>query len=124
MNEILSGIRIIKFYAWEAAFEGKISSIRDEELAILKKMAYAIAIGFSLVLASTPIIQPVVIFYTYSSLGNQLDAAKVSSELYSYVAYKMLLIGIYYNLTLQPASASFPFSATWPCAVVSVTRFD
>jgi hypothetical protein len=81
MNEILSGIRIIKFYAWEAAFEGKISSIRDEELAILKKMAYIIAIGFTLVLASAPAIQPIAIFYTYSSLGNQLDAAKVGFEI-------------------------------------------
>lgn len=76
MNEILSGIRIIKFYAWEAAFEGKINAIREEELVLLKKIAYVIALGFSIVLASTPIIQPVVIFLTYSKLGNQLDAAK------------------------------------------------
>ena len=42
--------RIIKYYAWEAAFEDKINVIRAQELALLKKLAYIIAVGFTLIL--------------------------------------------------------------------------
>ena len=75
MNEILAGIRIIKYYAWELAFETKITGIRAQELLILKYIAYVVAFGFTLVFLSVPIIQPVLVFYTYTRLGNDLTAA-------------------------------------------------
>jgi ATP-binding cassette subfamily C (CFTR/MRP) protein 1 len=76
MNEILSGIRILKYYAWESPFSFKVDEIREKELRLLKKLAYVIAIGFSMILISAPIIQPILIFLTYIETGNQLDAAK------------------------------------------------
>jgi len=76
MNEILAGIRILKYYAWEVAFQQKVMKIRDDELILLRKLAYVIAIGFSMLLLSVPIVQPILIFFTYVRLGNQLDAAK------------------------------------------------
>lgn len=36
MNEVLQGIRVIKFFAWETSFFGKINKIREEELATLR----------------------------------------------------------------------------------------
>jgi ATP-binding cassette subfamily C (CFTR/MRP) protein 1 len=75
MNEILSGVRVIKYYAWEIAFQGKITAVREEELYLLKKLAYVVAIGFTLILMSAPIVQPILIFFTYIKLGNTLDAA-------------------------------------------------
>jgi ABC-type multidrug transport system fused ATPase/permease subunit len=76
MNEILAGIRVIKFYAWENAFSVKIRESRNKELVELKKLAYIIAIGFTLIMFSLPIVQPILIFYTWVKLGNPLDAAK------------------------------------------------
>ena len=75
MNEILSGIRVIKYYAWEQAFSEKIEVVREEELQLLKQLAYVVAIGFTLVLMSAPIVQPILIFFTFIKLGNTLDAA-------------------------------------------------
>jgi ATP-binding cassette subfamily C (CFTR/MRP) protein 1 len=75
MNEVLSGIRVIKYYAWEKAFNKKISDIRLEELHILKLIAYIVAVGFTLVMFSAPIVQPILIFYTYVKTGHRLDAA-------------------------------------------------
>jgi ABC-type multidrug transport system fused ATPase/permease subunit len=49
--------------------------IREKELDLLKLMAYIVAIGFTLILMAAPIIQPVLIFYTYIKLGHELDAA-------------------------------------------------
>lgn len=45
MNEILSGIKVLKLYAWELAFQDKVMHIRQEELKVLKKSAYLAAIG-------------------------------------------------------------------------------
>lgn len=81
MNEILSGIRILKFYAWEEAFKEKINAVRMKELIILKKMAYMVAVMFTFVIQSIPIFMPVFIFYTYVGLGNSLDAAKAFTAL-------------------------------------------
>ena len=75
MNEILSGIRVLKYYAWERAFSEKVEIVREEELNLLKQLAYVVAIGFTLVLMSAPIVQPILIFFTYIQLGNTLDAA-------------------------------------------------
>ena len=75
MNEILSGIRVIKYYAWETAFKKKIDAVRTEEVKYLQRISYVVAFGFSILIFSTPIILPIIIFYTYVQLGNQLDAS-------------------------------------------------
>lgn len=76
MNEILAGIRVIKFYAWEGAFAGQIREQREKELIELKKLAYIVAFGFTLIMFSLPIVQPILIFYTWVKLGNPLNAAR------------------------------------------------
>jgi len=76
INEVLNGIRIIKFYAWEKPFRGTISEIREAEMQALTKLAYVQAVGFSMVLMSIPIIQPILVFLTYVKIqGKPLDAA-------------------------------------------------
>jgi ATP-binding cassette subfamily C (CFTR/MRP) protein 1 len=76
MNEILTGIRIIKFYAWERPFGGEVDGLRGKELDALTKLAYTSAIGFSLILMSAPIIQPILVFLTYVRIQSEpLDAA-------------------------------------------------
>ena len=75
INEILSGIRVIKYYAWEQPFTEKIAVIRNLELQFLKQMAYIIAVGFTLILEAGPIIQPILVFLVFIQLGNSLDAA-------------------------------------------------
>jgi ABC transporter transmembrane region len=75
MNEILSGVRVLKYYAWEKPFAHKVEIVREEELQLLKRLAYVVAMGFTLILMSAPIVQPILIFFTYIKLGNVLDAA-------------------------------------------------
>lgn len=76
MNEILSGIRIIKFYAWEKAFKKEVGALRDKELKALTNLAYVSAVGFSLILLSAPIIQPILVFMTYINIQDEpLSAA-------------------------------------------------
>jgi ATP-binding cassette subfamily C (CFTR/MRP) protein 1 len=36
-NEMFSGIKIIKLYAWERSFEAKIRRVRDQEMRLLRQ---------------------------------------------------------------------------------------
>eukprot|EP01040_Poterioochromonas_malhamensis_P013766 gene13766-15176_t len=76
MNEVLSGIRIIKYYAWEKAFAEKVTLVRDKELELLKVSAYISAVAITIVLQAVPVFLPVVVFFTYVQLGNTLDPAR------------------------------------------------
>lgn len=50
MNEVLNGIRIIKYYAWENAFVSKIKDIRSIEVGYLRKMGFIFNLFFGLLL--------------------------------------------------------------------------
>lgn len=40
MNEVLSGIKVLKLYAWEPSFEKQVLNIRDKEIHTLRQTAY------------------------------------------------------------------------------------
>jgi ATP-binding cassette subfamily C (CFTR/MRP) protein 1 len=71
MNEILTGIRILKFSAWERPFGKEVGRLRGKEMQALTKLAYVTAVGFSIVLLSTPIVQPIFVFLTYINIQDQ-----------------------------------------------------
>ena len=76
MSEILFGIRVIKFYAWEKHFSGRVNELRDAELKSLKGRKYldALCVYFW---ATTPVLISILTFTTYALLGHKLTAAKV-----------------------------------------------
>lgn len=53
MNEILSGIKVLKLYAWEPSFEDQVLKIREKELKVLKEAAYLNA-GTSFIWSCAP----------------------------------------------------------------------
>jgi ABC-type multidrug transport system fused ATPase/permease subunit len=81
MNEILNGIRIIKYYAWENAFVEKVTKIRNAEVKLLEKMGYIFNSVFGIFMLGATQIQTVLIFLTYIGLGHQLDAATAFTTL-------------------------------------------
>jgi ATP-binding cassette, subfamily C (CFTR/MRP), member 1 len=83
MNEILTGIRIIKFYAWEKPFGKEVSRVRAHEMDALTKLAYTVAVGFSIILMSTPIVQPILVFVTYVNIQ---DAPLTAATAFTTVA--------------------------------------
>uniref|UniRef100_A0A3Q2NT33 ATP-binding cassette sub-family C member 10 n=1 Tax=Fundulus heteroclitus TaxID=8078 RepID=A0A3Q2NT33_FUNHE len=76
MTEILFGIRVIKFYNWEAHFTQKVAKYRDQELSHLKNLKYLDAMCVY-TWAALPVVICVLTFVTYVLLGHQLTAAKV-----------------------------------------------
>lgn len=53
MNEILSGIKVLKLYAWEPSFEEQVQKIREREIKVLKEAAYLNA-GTSFIWSCAP----------------------------------------------------------------------
>ncbi|KAJ3614828.1 hypothetical protein NHX12_018398 [Muraenolepis orangiensis] len=78
MNEILSGIKILKFYAWEKAFLEQVLGYREKELKALKKSQILYSISFASFNSSSFLIA-FAMFGVYVTIDekNVLDAQKV-----------------------------------------------
>ncbi|KRF85616.1 multidrug resistance-associated protein 1 isoform X16 [Drosophila virilis] len=78
MNEVLSGIKVLKLYAWEPSFEKQVLDIRDKEIATLRATAYLNA-STSFLWSCAPFLVSLVTFATYllSNEANQLSVEKV-----------------------------------------------
>jgi len=62
MNEVLSGIKVLKLYAWEPSFEEKILKIRGKEVQVLKEQAYLNA-GTSFIWSCAPFLVMYLLFF-------------------------------------------------------------
>jgi ABC-type multidrug transport system fused ATPase/permease subunit len=72
-NEVLSGIRILKYYAWEIPFFEKIDRIRESELSILAIMNTLMVI-IVLFITAIPYVMPIIIFLFFAAInGGVLD---------------------------------------------------
>ncbi|XP_055762369.1 ATP-binding cassette sub-family C member 10-like isoform X2 [Salvelinus fontinalis] len=80
MTEVLFGIRVIKFYNWEAYFAQKIAGCRRQELSHLKAIKYLDAVCVY-TWGSLPVVISIITFVTYMLLGHELTAATVFTTL-------------------------------------------
>ncbi|XP_055308510.1 multidrug resistance-associated protein 1-like, partial [Sitodiplosis mosellana] len=69
MNEILSGIKVLKLYAWEPSFEEQVQKIREKEIKVLKEAAYLNA-GTSFIWSCAPFLVSLVTFIAYVYSGD------------------------------------------------------
>jgi ATP-binding cassette subfamily C (CFTR/MRP) protein 1 len=79
-QEILQGVRFVKYFGWETSFLERIQSIRKKEIhaiQILLTIRNAIlAVGMSM-----PVFASMVSFITYSQVNKGLDPARIFSSL-------------------------------------------
>lgn len=95
MNEVLSGIKVLKLYAWEPSFEQQILKIRDKEVKVLKSAAYLNA-GTSFIWSCAPFLVSLVTFATYVLVdeNNVLNAttAFVSLALFNILRFPLSML--------------------------------
>lgn len=94
-NEVLSGIKIIKFYGWEPSFRDIVGKIRDKEMSVLRKMAFlTVSVAFSW--SCAPFVVSAVSFATYVLINdkNTLDAstAFVSISLFNILRFPLVVL--------------------------------
>ncbi|KAI8930139.1 hypothetical protein BC831DRAFT_508589 [Entophlyctis helioformis] len=91
INELLQGIRIIKFFAWEPRFNDKIGKLRENELSKLWTYVFTLA-SMRIVWSAAPIL---VSFLTFTSMtllaGQTLDAATAFTALSIFNVLRMPL---------------------------------
>ncbi|XP_042871644.1 ATP-binding cassette sub-family C member 3-like [Penaeus japonicus] len=77
MNEIVSGIKVLKLYAWEGAFSSMVDKIRKKEMNLLQKVAFCRALN-SFLSGTSPYTVALATFTTYllASPENILDVEK------------------------------------------------
>ncbi|XP_039243861.1 multidrug resistance-associated protein 1-like [Pipra filicauda] len=82
LTEILHGIKILKLYAWEPAYQRKILSIREREMDVLKSSGYLTAYSM-LTLTCIPFMVLLATFGAFFHLDkeNVLTAAKVFTSI-------------------------------------------
>ncbi|TDL20293.1 multidrug resistance-associated ABC transporter [Rickenella mellea] len=79
-TEVLQGIRLIKFFAWESFYTHQIGGLREKEIATIRIMAISRAILISVVTV-IPILASVLSFITYALSGHTLTPAIIFSSL-------------------------------------------
>lgn len=92
MNEILSGIKVLKLYGWEPSFEESVQAIRAKELLKLRHIAYLTACS-SFLWSCAPFFVSLVSFLTFVLIDekNVLDPGKafVSLTLFNYLRFPL-----------------------------------
>ncbi|KAI9103116.1 P-loop containing nucleoside triphosphate hydrolase protein [Phlyctochytrium arcticum] len=93
MSEILTAIKLIKFYAWESPFSEKISNIRKKEMGFIRAGMVVKAINFTVVFA-VPVFVALSSLGMYVALGNVLTAATSFTILsvYNTLRYPFLML--------------------------------
>jgi len=73
MSEILTAIKLIKFYAWEIPFYDRICEKRKRELELLKQNLIANSVNFAVVF-SVPVLVALFALLTYWKVHGAVDS--------------------------------------------------
>ncbi|KAI9439887.1 ABC transporter [Lactarius indigo] len=80
LQELLGGMKLIKFFAWEAPFLERVAGYRKREMSYVRTMLLVRAANMAVAI-STPALASVVAFIVYAGSGHQLTPAVIFSSL-------------------------------------------
>ncbi|XP_057593148.1 ATP-binding cassette sub-family C member 2 [Hippopotamus amphibius kiboko] len=104
MNEILSGIKILKYFAWEPSFQKQVHNLRKKELKNLLRFGQLQSMMIFL-LYLTPVLVSVITFSVYVLVdsNNILDAEKAftSITLFNILRFPMSMLPMLISSMLQ-----------------------
>ncbi|CAL1598298.1 unnamed protein product [Knipowitschia caucasica] len=88
MNEVVSGMRIIKMYAWEKPFAALVSDIRRKEISKVLKSSHLRGLNMASFFCASKIIL-FCTFTVYVLLGNTLSASRVFVTVSLYASVRL-----------------------------------
>nr|XP_058898292.1 ATP-binding cassette sub-family C member 4 isoform X4 [Kogia breviceps] len=110
MNEVITGIRIIKMYGWEKSFADLITSLRRKEISKILRSSYLRGMNLASFFVASKIIV-FVTFTTYVLLGHVITASRVFVAVTLYGAVR-LTVTLFFPSAVEKVSE----------AVVSIRR--
>ncbi|KAM9820901.1 ATP-binding cassette sub-family C member 4-like [Neosynchiropus ocellatus] len=102
MNEVVSGIRIIKMYAWEKPFAALVTEVRRKEILEIMKSSYLRGLNMASFFAGSKVIL-FVTFAVYTLLGNSIMASNVFVTVSLYGTIKVT-ITLFFPLAIEKLS--------------------
>ncbi|XP_028248988.1 multidrug resistance-associated protein 4-like [Parambassis ranga] len=102
MNEVISGIRVIKMYGWEDPFGALVNEVRRKEISTIMKSSYLRGLN----MASFFVANKIIIFITvcvYVLTGNRLSASRVFMAVSLYGAVR-LTITLFFPFAIEKVS--------------------
>ncbi|KAG0430323.1 hypothetical protein HPB47_022812 [Ixodes persulcatus] len=73
MAEMLSSVKVLKLFAWENLFMDKCSSVRSEEMGLLKKYSYLTALSFFILTCSSSMVALLMLMWALPFSKTLLD---------------------------------------------------
>ncbi|XP_036913453.1 ATP-binding cassette sub-family C member 4 [Sturnira hondurensis] len=104
MNEVITGIRIIKMYAWEKSFADLITHLRRKEISKILRSSYLRGMNLASFFTACKIII-FVTFTIYVLLGNVITASRVFVAVALYGALR-LTITLFFPTAIEKVSES------------------
>ncbi|KAG0318908.1 hypothetical protein BG000_004022, partial [Podila horticola] len=94
LNEMLSAIRIVKFFGWESKFQEKITTARNKELEHTRASYRRIVLA-NLVWVVMPVLNIVVVLLAYTKLfGHDISASKIFTTIALYNIMRSAVNGL------------------------------
>ncbi|XP_015437285.1 PREDICTED: multidrug resistance-associated protein 4-like [Dufourea novaeangliae] len=99
MHELVTGIQVIKMYAWEKPFSSIINAVRAKEMKVIRNTSFVKAIYASMMMFSNRIIVYASLLF-YVNTGNQLGP-NVTFLLISYCELLQLIVAFFLPIGLM-----------------------
>uniref|UniRef100_A0A8C1TJ37 Cystic fibrosis transmembrane conductance regulator n=1 Tax=Cyprinus carpio TaxID=7962 RepID=A0A8C1TJ37_CYPCA len=104
MNEVVSGIRIIKMYAWEKPFATLVNDVRRKEISKIMSSSYLRGLNMASFFAANKIIL-FVTFTVYVLVGYKISASRVFVAVSLYSAVR-LTVTLFFPAAIEKVSES------------------
>uniref|UniRef100_A0A8C1P8A5 Multidrug resistance-associated protein 4 n=1 Tax=Cyprinus carpio TaxID=7962 RepID=A0A8C1P8A5_CYPCA len=104
MNEVVSGIRIIKMYAWEKPFAALVNDVRRKEISKIMSSSYLRGLNMASFFTANKIIL-FVTFTVYVLVGNKISASRVFVTVSLYSAVR-LTVTLFFPSAIEKVSES------------------
>ena len=106
LSEVVNGMRVIKYYAWEKSFAERVDEIRDKEVKLIWESQKVGAL-FGVALFSTPVFIAVCSLGSYSLAGKTLTAstAYTALALFNMLRFPLILVPFLLTTLLNALSA-------------------
>ncbi|KAK0397409.1 hypothetical protein QR680_002116 [Steinernema hermaphroditum] len=105
MSEVLNGMKVLKFYAWEQSMQKMILNIRKKEIAVLKKLAFLNALT-SLTWTCAPFLVAVLTFGVYVTIDPQNNVLTpqitfVALSLFNILRFPLAILAMIISQAIQ-----------------------
>lgn len=112
LNEILNGIKVLKFYGWEQSFEKLIINIKSQELKFLRKLTIFLSVfrlNFSFSNSMFTVVTLATFMYTNDATALDPSVAFVCMSLFKSIGLPLYMIGVAFSQLANVTHLSYVF---------------